>query len=141
MDNVKYRMAAIKRRWIPEWFYALMIRSFLRRLCVRQPLRWLLHQDLEREQRCDEPGCEHPAVVDCFFPENDDQRPDFSYCSEHAYAAGFCWGCGNFWTGVETFDFLNPSRLCDNCRTNSDLTGEYPEDDEWFENDPLEEYG
>jgi hypothetical protein len=49
MNN--YQLVAAKREWIPEWLYALFVRSFLRRLCARQPLRWLLHEEIDLEEQ------------------------------------------------------------------------------------------
>lgn len=45
-------------------------------------------------------------------PKRDD-RPDFYYCWEHAQRNGFCKLCGEFWGGVESFDF--GSGFCENC--------------------------
>lgn len=37
-----------------------------------------------------------------------------TYCVDHCQEEGFCFGCGEFWAGCESFDF-NPSGLCSNC--------------------------
>lgn len=64
--------------------------------------------------------CEHENCPDegsaCWLPDNTDpEHPSAYYCSDHAYDAGFCWGCGQFYGGFEWFDFANPSRLCTEC--------------------------
>lgn len=38
------------------------------------------------------------------------------YCYEHAGEMGFCLWCGHFYGGVESFEFNNPGKICDNCR-------------------------
>jgi len=38
------------------------------------------------------------------------------FCYEHAGEMGFCLWCGNFYGGVESFEFNNPGKICDNCR-------------------------
>lgn len=39
-----------------------------------------------------------------------------NYCYEHAGESGFCLWCGTFYGGVESFEFNNPGKICDNCR-------------------------
>lgn len=81
---------------------------------------------------CEEEGCEWEGTP-CFYPDNPIYgwepksegeepvfEPDHYLCAKHAYRAGFCFGCGAFWGGVESFDFDNPSHLCENCRTEVD---------------------
>jgi hypothetical protein len=41
-----YTLLAVKRTRIPEWLASAIIRSFLRPLCLRQPLRWVLFHTL-----------------------------------------------------------------------------------------------
>jgi hypothetical protein len=53
------------------------------------------------------------------------------YCGDHIHDKGFCWGCGQFWGGVESFEF-SPHGLCPNCQDDPDLTGRYEDlDDEY----------
>lgn len=49
------------------------------------------------------------------------------YCAEHAQEHGYCYICGQFWAGVERFDF-DPSGLCPNCQ--DAIAYELGEDDE-----------
>lgn len=77
---------------------------------------------------CQWPGCFKAHTIDCYFPDNNGDTPDELLCAHHAPKAGFCWGCGNFWAGVESFDF-NTNNLCDNCKDDPDLTGDYGDDD------------
>ena len=46
------------------------------------------------------------------------------YCPEHCHENGYCWMCGDFWGGVEAFEFAR-DRLCPNCR--EELDGEKEE--------------
>ncbi len=69
------------------------------------------------------------GVRDCKQPGNECRLPDDSrewYCWEHMHDQGFCPGCGNFWAGVESFDFSRTG-YCENCEgDNFDF-----DDDDW----------
>lgn len=86
-------------------------------------------------ERCEHPGCERIGS-ECYLPDTSPENPpDAIYCAEHAHGAGFCHGCGNFWGGVESFEF-SPSRLCDDCRSSErrDIARDDDEEDEpWWE--------
>ena len=87
---------------------------------------------------CDKEGCKEPAIP-CYLPYNmppDD--PDDCLCVDHCTDAGYCWGCGYFCAGLESFDF-NPRGLCSECRDDPDLTGEdYDENTDFGWIDPYE---
>lgn len=82
----------------------------LRRICLRGPI------------------C---GVRECLNFGNECRLPDDSrewYCYEHMRDQGFCPGCGNFWAGVESFDFSR-SGYCENCEgDNSDFDDDWDED-------------
>ncbi len=60
------------------------------------------------------------------------------YCVTHASQNGYCWGCGEFWAGCESFDF-NRMQLCPNCRDDPDFREDWEdEDDEYADYGPLE---
>jgi hypothetical protein len=59
------------------------------------------------------------------------ELPPEWYCPEHAKQNGYCWGCGQFWSGCETFDF-DPGILCPNCRENPEYDVDF-HDDEWLD--------
>ena len=63
--------------------------------------------------KCEKFGCDEDGVL-CSL--NDDEDTEFYYCPTHCFEEGFCFGCGNFFSGIEDFDF-EPSHLCANCRT------------------------
>lgn len=67
---------------------------------------------------CDVQGCTeqgYPCVL--YVPEENEEHQE-TLCGTHALEHGYCPGCGNFWAGVESFDF-GPG-LCENCRHDDD---------------------
>lgn len=57
----------------------------------------------------------------------DDEEAVYWYCSRHAKEHGFCFVCGEFWGGTESFDF-GPG-YCSNCA--SEFEEEEYEGPEW----------
>jgi len=60
---------------------------------------------------------------------------DFYYCQEHCHVEGFCYGCGRFFAGIESFDFAEEQGgikgLCGDCEDQFRAdTGEGLESDE-----------
>lgn len=84
---------------------------------------------------CTVEDCRYDAIP-CYLPGSyPPDEPDDLLCADHCGDAGYCWGCGNFCAGQESFDF-NPRGLCSECRDNPDLTGEADFDEldyDWFE--------
>jgi len=80
------------------------------------------------ERVCDEDGCTNVGL-ECSLPD-DDTVASYAYCDEHIFNNGFCRMCGQFWGGVESFEFLNGG-YCDNCRSELDHEDAEPDDDEW----------
>lgn len=86
---------------------------------------------------CTEPGCWRHGdyeVTACYYPGNYDwDSPDDILCYDHIDHSGFCRVCGQFWGGIESFEFIHPG-YCGNCwreiRSN---------DDDWY--DDYDEYG
>lgn len=82
--------------------------------------------------QCEEEGCFNPGEP-CWYDPTQDE-PDAHYCYDHMFDAGFCWGCHTFWGGVESFEFINPNHLCDNCKYDPDynweLREEYEDDED-----------
>lgn len=83
---------------------------------------------------CQQDGCREIGIP-CYLPdlyEDDDaerptgDEPSAYYCGAHAQRNGFCYRCGQFWEGVESFDF-GPG-YCDNCEQYEDHDDER---DEW----------
>lgn len=65
--------------------------------------------------QCARETCEAEAMVCTLPPYGVDDEPEYQYfCPEHAPQMGFCRMCGEFWGGINSFEFLHPG-LCDNC--------------------------
>lgn len=85
--------------------------------------------------RCEHEGCTQDAGP-CYLPNEDytgfDRKPAEWYCSEHAHEHGYCSACGEFWGGIESFDF-NPNGLCDHCQdeVDADFDGTFEDDEGW----------
>ena len=80
----------------------------------------------------DDGQCEHP---DCDsqgmrykYPRMDNQsEPETAiYCLRHVWQGGFCFCCGGFFGGIESFDFGDRG-LCDECETDYELNKEIGE--------------
>lgn len=94
----------------------------------------------EDNMKCQHEGCEDEGI-ECYLsaydtgkPRTEATEPDEYFCAEHANAHGYCWGCGDFWAGVETFDF-NPRGLCDNCKDDPDLAVNPDDEDDDYDFD------
>jgi hypothetical protein len=60
-----------------------------------------------------------------------EEKPDEVLCGEHASEAGYCRSCGDFWGGIESFEFHHPG-LCDHCATDGqDL--DFDEEDDYYD--------
>ncbi len=81
-------------------------------------------------ERCEQACCEEPGIS-CLL--NDDEETEFHFCAAHCYQNGFCFGCGNFWGGVEDFEFNNPAHLCSNCRTDPDFEEDAADGGSYYE--------
>ena len=65
--------------------------------------------------KCEHDGCFKDGSVECHVPAEQDIELIEHLCQGHAYEAGYCSLCGSFWGGIESFDFDNPSHLCEHC--------------------------
>lgn len=74
---------------------------------------------------CQEEGCTESGL-ECWLPDDEGQG-SFVYCGTHAFPNGFCTACGQFWGGIESFEFLHPG-LCDNCH--SEMENEMADEDD-----------
>lgn len=83
----------------------------------------------DQDHLCQHEGCSNPGIP-CFMPGNyDADDPDYFYCGEHCQIEGFCYICGQFWAGVEMFDF-GPG-YCVNCA--SEVEEPDYDDMDWFD--------
>lgn len=73
--------------------------------------------DAEAPHPCEFEHCDSTSSMLCVVAgvESDGGDAENWYCPEHARKLGYCWGCGQFWAGIEEFDF-NPCGLCPNCK-------------------------
>lgn len=91
------------------------------------------HRRKPKFHKCQQDGCQAEGIA-CYLPDWDDEpkgdsRPDFYYCWEHCQQNGFCKLCGQFWGGVEMFDF--GSGFCEFCEDAVQYDfGEYDRADE-----------
>lgn len=81
---------------------------------------------------CQTEGCKEPAIPCYLSGSGPPDEPDDLLCAEHCTDEGYCWGCGNFWAGIETFDF-SPDGLCENCGPEIRESEDYDEADYWWE--------
>jgi hypothetical protein len=83
--------------------------------------------------RCQHSGCKSEGMECVISWEGE----TFYYCPDHAGQNGFCYLCGDFWGGIESFEFIHPD-ICDNCWDQiRDDDSEYYRDDD----DPYDDYG
>lgn len=79
----------------------------------------------EHPQACEHEGCGELGIA-CYYNLTDEE-PEAWYCADHCHAAGFCWGCGYFNAGFESFDF-SKSGLCAACE--EEYAAEFDDDDD-----------
>lgn len=86
--------------------------EYLLKLLINQ---LMLH--LSRDLLCEENGCWNRDTLPCRLSRfRDDEKDLINYfCTTHATKHGYCWSCGEFWAGVEAFDF-DQMDLCPNCK-------------------------
>lgn len=88
--------------------------------------------------KCEHKDCDSEDTIECrLYDYEKHEDIIFHYCSKHAEANGFCCCCGDFWGGIESFEFWHPG-LCDNCY--DDIQAEMDEmmDEEygpWYEDE------
>lgn len=85
--------------------------------------------------KCEHEGCFKDGSVECHVPAEQDIELIEHLCPDCAYGYGYCSLCGSFWGGIESFDFNNPSHLCEHCQ--EQIKDENCEEDEedslWYE--------
>lgn len=83
-------------------------------------------------KRCWQPSC-HDKGIKCLTPgaliDGNDEKQ--RYCSNHAAQNGFCYSCGIFCAGIESFDFGQYPGLCDNCADQVSAEDDWGSD--WYE--------
>lgn len=87
-----------------------------------------------KEAPCMHDGCEEQGQFVHLWDHDEDRYIYEYYCAEHAQEHGYCYMCGNFWSGCEDFDFA-PSGMCSNCRGEY-LEGGHDVVDEYYHEPP-----
>lgn len=84
------------------------------------------------KHQCQHKGCIKTNVIPCYLPSHqgpfDYYHADTWLCPEHCLEEGFCCGCGQFWAGIESFDFSSTG-LCDNCQAEAEHDDDDSDDD------------
>ena len=78
--------------------------------------------------RCEYPECTSWDTLACVM-DNDDDNPSW-FCPEHAFAMGHCFICGQFWGGVDNFEF-GPG-YCEHCASEIERDDYDPDDDDEY---------
>lgn len=78
-------------------------------------------------QPCSYSGCTEEAFSAYAYEEGYEAE---WYCWKHAHDSGYCPMCGDFWGGIESFDF-GKSDLCENCQDEIDDDSDEYDDDEY----------
>jgi len=91
--------------------------------------------------KCEQEGCFKDGSVECRIPDTgypvlpETLNHIEHLCPDHAYENGYCSLCGDFWGGIESFDFNNPSHLCEHCL--EQVKDEIGDDDDLNEGEPI----
>jgi hypothetical protein len=65
---------------------------------------------------CQHEGCLSTDTTKCVLRSCQWREEDLIeyYCSDHAQEHGYCYGCGGFYAGIDSFDF-SKTGLCEIC--------------------------
>jgi hypothetical protein len=76
--------------------------------------------------RCWNDGCKDHGAPCVIRGDDEEQDQVYWYCAKHSQRHGFCWSCGEFYGGTESFDF-GPG-YCSNCASEFEDEEVYEED-------------
>lgn len=94
-------------------------------------MTFMIRISTEFDTKCCHPFCDsHADLYRRPDFESEEPTPVVFLCNEHAREFGYCWGCGHYWGGVESFDFGPGSKvgLCEECH--SELTSDNSDEDD-----------
>ncbi len=78
---------------------------------------------------CEHEGCDAKIVMVCSnFTGGEPDWDDEHFCPEHAPRHGYCGRCGDFWSGIYTFE---SSGYCDECWDDINDNGPDGDDDDY----------
>lgn len=114
-----------------------MIPLVVHRFRLEVDRRGQLVRRCARGEICGFPGCRDFGNP-CWLPDDIYSRPSEHFCAAHMYDQGYCVGCGQFWAGIESFDFSRTG-LCDNCEWSERLDDDHSDywEDDFMEGDDL----
>jgi len=84
-----------------------------------------LHLTLQPITHCQHKDCQEVGYT-YTHPGTNPPETVF-YCANHAQAGGFCYSCGGFFGGMESFDFGDG--LCDDCEVEMEDDHDYDPDE------------
>lgn len=93
---------------------------------------------LNRITKCDDCGKDSDGIMTCYFTDGETTH----LCPDCLKKDGsFCMGCGNYCSGMASFDFHHPG-YCDTCWDEIDDDWDDDEYDDYdpFEDDDTEEF-
>ncbi|KXK53808.1 MAG: hypothetical protein UZ05_CHB002001011 [Chlorobi bacterium OLB5] len=72
---------------------------------------------------CDECGNKTDGLMTCHFVDGETTK----LCPDCIIDSGFCLGCGEYCSGISSFDFSDIPGYCDNCR--DEIKSNFDEDE------------
>lgn len=136
-----YKTLESRRRWILDHIQELTGKNLacwcmLDQPCHADVLLELANPASEITHQCRHPGCQDQAISCTIYDHDLDKEIIEWYCPEHAPEYGYCCLCGQFWGGIEAFEFAPIPGLCPNCcdQVESDCDDDnYENEDDWLE--------
>lgn len=76
---------------------------------------------------CDDCGKRTDGLMTCYFVDGETTK----LCPSCMQGSGFCYRCGNYSSGMQSFDFSDMPGYCSECREEIKIEFEDPDDYEW----------
>jgi len=86
---------------------------------------------------CEDPLCLRDGQPYYLPNLEGEELPPLYFCGVHAHQEGFCWMCGGFFGGIESFEF--GGGICDDCRYEQERMEERDEFDPDTSYDPYDD--
>lgn len=84
----------------------------------------------DKHDACDDCGKRTDGLMTCTYSHDGSTT---KLCPDCIEDSGFCLGCGNYCSGMESFDFSDMPGYCRGCR--EEIIAESEDDDEYDPND------
>lgn len=88
---------------------------------------------LNQHDACDDCGKRTDGLMTCTYSHDDSTT---KLCPDCIEDSGFCKRCGNYCSGMESFDFSDMPGYCSDCR--EEIKNEFEDDDEDFPDGSLD---